>query len=79
MTKKDIDLLTRFIDHVDFLLGIIKLFDKSTHEAETLSKVQKTLPSMLKEFINFEDNENEIAKIERAKDDGYKERRKVNE
>ena len=53
MTKKDIDLLTRFIGHVDFLLGIIKLMSKSTHEAETLSKVQKTLPSMLKEFINF--------------------------
>lgn len=67
MTKKDIDLLTRFIGHVDFLLGIIKLMSKSTHEAETLSKVQKTLPSMLREFINFEDNENEIAKIERAK------------
>lgn len=76
MTKKDIDLLTRFIGHVDFLLGIIKLMSKSIHETETLSKVQKTLPSMLKEFINFEDTED---KIERAKDDGYKERRKVNE
>ena len=25
MTEKDIDLLTRFIEHVDFLLEIIKL------------------------------------------------------
>lgn len=77
MTEKDIDLLTRFIEHVDFLLEIIKLMkSKSTDEAEILSKVQKTLPSILKEFINFEDMED---KIERAKDDGYKERRKVNE
>lgn len=73
MTKKDIDLLTRFIEHVDFLLGIIKVMNpKSTYEAEILSKVQKTLPSMLKEFINFEDSEDNITKIERAKDDGYK-------
>lgn len=77
MTKKDIDLLSRFISHVDFLLELIKVMkSKSTYEAEILSKVQKALPSILKEFINFEDMED---KIERDKDNGYKERRKVNE
>lgn len=78
MTKKDIDLLIRFASHVDFTLEFIKMMRKfeSIDEVKILSSIQKTLPTLLQEFIDIQDN---ITKIERAKDDGYKERRKVNE
>lgn len=82
MTEKDIDLLTRFTNHIESALEIIKMIKdfEPTHdvkiEIEILSRVQKILPNILQEFIDFQDN---IVKIGTSADYGYKERRKVNE
>lgn len=82
MTKKDIDLLTRFSNHIESALEIIKMIKnfEPTHdveiEIEILSRVQKILPNILQEFIDFQDT---IVEIGTSADYGYKERRKVNE
>lgn len=82
MTEKDINLLTRFSNHIESALEIIKMIKnfEPTHdveiEIEILSRVQKILPNILQEFIDFQDT---IVKIGTSADNGYKERRKVNE
>lgn len=62
MTEKDIDLLTRFTNHIESALEFIKMIKdfEPTHdveiEIEILSRVQKILPNVLQEFIDFQDN-----------------------
>ncbi|EFR43007.1 hypothetical protein [Dialister micraerophilus] len=62
MTEKDIDLLTRFTNHIESALELIKMIKdfEPTHdveiEIEILSRVQKILPNVLQEFIDFQDN-----------------------
>ena len=61
MTEKDIDLLTRFTNHIESALELIKMIKdfEPTHdveiEIEILSRVQKILPNVLQEFIDFQD------------------------
>ncbi len=61
MTEKDIDLLTRFTNHIESALEFIKMIKdfEPTHdveiEIEILSRVQKILPNVLQEFIDFQD------------------------
>ena len=62
MTEKEIDLLTRFTNHIESALELIKMIKdfEPTHdveiEIEILSRVQKILPNVLQEFIDFQDN-----------------------
>ena len=61
MTEKDIDLLTRFTNHIEAALEFIKMIKdfEPTHDVEIeikiLSRVQKILPNVLQEFIDFQD------------------------
>lgn len=71
MTKKDIDLLTRFTNYVGVFVGITRLTEaKSTDEVEILIRVQATLPILLEEFINLKNAEDNFVESKMAKDDG---------